>query len=131
MFRKGGSAAEGTGITSGLRKKYQVGGFSLEGYPYDMEVEEDENLGMNLSATANADKNADVINPNMDATREIYARKFGQNLERQMMPTYRDQILDFLTAFGFKTFITFFFSYENINPIVCLYSPLQHLDILA
>lgn len=100
MFRKGGSTAEGTGITSGLRKKYQVGGFSLEGYPYDMEVEEDENLGMNLSATANADKNADVINPNMDATREIYARKFGQNLERQMMPTYRDQVLDFLTAFG-------------------------------
>ena len=100
MFRKGGSAAEGTGITSGLRKKYQVGGFSLEGYPYDMEVEEDENLGMNLSETANANKNADVINPNMDATREVYARKFGQNLERQMMPTYRDQVLDFLTAFG-------------------------------
>ena len=100
MFRKGGSTAEGTGITSGLRKKYQVGGFSLEGYPYDMEVEEDENLGMNLSATANADKNADVINPNMDATREVYARQFGQNLERQMMPTYRDQVLDFLTAFG-------------------------------
>lgn len=100
MFRKGGSTAEGTGITSGLRKKYQVGGFSLEGYPYDMEVEEDENLGMNLSATANADKNVDVINPNMDATREVYARKFGQNLERQMMPTYRDQVLDFLTAFG-------------------------------
>jgi len=100
MFRKGGSAAEGTGITSGLRKKYQVGGFSLEGYPYDMEVEEDENLGMNLSATANANKNADVINPNMDITREAYARKFGQNLERQMMPTYRDQVLDFLTAFG-------------------------------
>ena len=100
MFRKGGSTAEGTGITSGLRKKYQVGGFSLEGYPYDMEVEEDENLGMNLSATANANKNADVINPNMDATREVYARQFGQNLERQMMPTYRDQVLDFLTAFG-------------------------------
>ena len=100
MFRKGGSTAEGTGITSGLRKKYQVGGFSLEGYPYDMEVEEDENLGMSLSATANANKNADVINPNMDATREVYARQFGQNLERQMMPTYRDQVLDFLTAFG-------------------------------
>jgi len=100
MFRKGGSAAEGTGITSGLTKKYQVGGFSLEGYPYDMEVEEDENLGMNLSATANANKNVDVINPNMDATREVYARQFGQNLERQMMPTYRDQVLDFLTAFG-------------------------------
>lgn len=100
MFRKGGSTAEGTGITSGLRKKYQVGGFSLEGYPYDMEVEEDENLGMNLSATANVNKNADVINPNMDATREVYARQFGKNLERQMMPTYRDQVLDFLTAFG-------------------------------
>ena len=100
MFRKGGSAAEGIGITSGLRKKYQVGGFSLEGYPYDMEVEEDKNLGMNLSATANTNKNTDVVNPNMDATREIYARKFGQNLERQMMPTYRDQVLDFLTAFG-------------------------------
>lgn len=100
MFRKGGSAAEGTGITSGLRKKYQVGGFSLEGYPYDMEVEENENLGMNLNATANTNKNTDVVNPNMDMTREAYARKFGQNLERQMMPTYRDQVLDFLTAFG-------------------------------
>jgi len=100
MFRKGGSAAEDVGITSGLRKNYQVGGFSLKGYPYDMEVEEDQNLGMNLNATANINKNTDVINPSMDATREIYARQFGQNLQKQMMPTYRDQVLDFLTAFG-------------------------------
>ena len=93
MFRKGGSASDGVGITSGLkpRKKYQVGGFSLENYPYDTEVD-NENL--------NANTNANVINPNMDATREIYARQFGQNLERQMMPSYRDQVLDFLTAFG-------------------------------
>ena len=93
MFRKGGSASNGVGITSGLkpRKKYQVGGFSLENYPYDTEIDDE-----NLSATTNAN----VINPNMDATREIYARQFGQNLERQMMPSYRDQVLDFLTAFG-------------------------------
>jgi len=100
MFRKGGSAAEGTGITSGLRKKYQVGGFSLEGYPYDMEIEEDENLGMNLSATTNANTNANVVNPNIDMTREAYARQLRQSIEKQLTPTYRDQVLDFLTAFG-------------------------------
>ena len=93
MFRKGGSASDGVGITSGLkpRKKYQVGGFSLENYPYDTEVD-DENL--------NATTNVNAVNPNMDATREIYARQFGKNLEKQMMPSYRDQVLDFLTAFG-------------------------------
>ena len=44
MFRRGGSAAYGVGITSGLepRKKYQVGGMSLEGYPYNVDVKEDE-----------------------------------------------------------------------------------------
>jgi len=97
MFRKGGSAAGGVGITSGLpsRKKYQVGGSTLNDYPYD---EDGEDLSVNLSATTN--KNTDVVNPSMDATREAYARQFGKNLERQMMPSYRDQILDFLTAFG-------------------------------
>jgi hypothetical protein len=103
MFRKGGSAASGVGITSGLpsRKKYQVGGFTLNDYPYDIDIQEDEDgedLSVNLSATTN--KNTGVINPNMDTTREIYARQFGKNLERQMMPSYRDQVLDFLTAFG-------------------------------
>ena len=103
MFRKGGSAASGIGITSGLpsRKKYQVGGSTLNDYPYDIDIQEDEDgedLSVNLSATTN--KNAGVINPGMDATREAYARQFGQNLQKQMMPSYRDQILDFLTAFG-------------------------------
>jgi hypothetical protein len=103
MFRKGGSAASGVGITSGLssRKKYQVGGSILNDYPYDIDIQEDEDgedLSVNLSATTN--KNTGVINPNMDTTREIYARQFGKNLERQMMPSYRDQVLDFLTAFG-------------------------------
>jgi hypothetical protein len=103
MFRKGGSAAGGVGITSGLpsRKKYQVGGMSSENYPYDIDIQEDEDgedLSVNLSATTN--KNAGVINPGMDNTREAYARQFGQNLQKQMMPSYRDQVLDFLTAFG-------------------------------
>jgi len=103
MFRKGGSAASGVGITSGLpsRKNYQVGGSSLNDYPYDIDIQEDEggeDLSVNLSATTN--KNADVINPGMDTTREAYARQFGQNLQKQMMPSYRDQVLDFLTAFG-------------------------------
>jgi hypothetical protein len=46
MFRRGGSAAYNVGITSGLgsRKKYQVGGISLEGYPYNVDVEEDEEM---------------------------------------------------------------------------------------
>jgi hypothetical protein len=101
MFRKGGSASGGVGITSGLqsRKNYQVGGFSLDDYPYNVDLQEDEegeDLGMNLSATTNAN----VINPNMDATREAYARQLRQSIEKQSMPTYRDQVLDFLTAFG-------------------------------
>ena len=105
MFRKGGSAAESVGITSGLqsRKNYQVGGSSLNDYPYNIDIQEDENgedLSVNLSATANTNKNANVVNPSMDATREAYARQFGQNLQKQMMPSYRDQVLDFLTAFG-------------------------------
>ena len=103
MFRKGGSAANGVGIAYGLepRKKYQVGGSTLNDYPYDIDIQEDEDgedLSVNLSATTN--KNAGVINPGMDNTREAYARQFGQNLQKQMMPSYRDQVLDFLTAFG-------------------------------
>jgi len=105
MFRKGGSAAESAGITSGLRKRYEEGtnpyeetslGIDLENYPYDMDMEEGEDLGMNLSAT----NNANVINPNMDNTREAYARQLRQSIEKQLTPTYRDQMLDFLTAFG-------------------------------
>jgi len=105
MFRKGGSAAESVGITSGLRKRYEEGtnpyeetslGIDLENYPYDMDMEEGEDLGMNLSAT----NNANVINPNMDNTREAYARQLRQSIEKQLTPTYRDQMLDFLTAFG-------------------------------
>ena len=48
MFRRGGSAAYDVGITSGLepRKKYQVGGMSLEGYPYNVDVEEDEDVSL-------------------------------------------------------------------------------------
>jgi hypothetical protein len=105
MFRKGGSAAESVGITSGLRKKYEEGtnpyeenslGIDLGNYPYDTDMEEGEDLGMNLSATTNAN----VVNPNMDMTREAYARQLRQSIEKQLTPTYRDQMLDFLTAFG-------------------------------
>jgi len=95
MFRKGGSAANGVGITSGLssRKNYQVGGMS-----YDVDIEEDEDLATNLSS--NNVNNLKGNDSRMDISREAYARQFGQNLERQMMPSYRDQVLDFLTAFG-------------------------------
>jgi len=101
MFRRGGPASYGIGITSGLeRKKYEKGTNPFEGTSLDTDMEEGEDLTMNLSATANTNKNTDVVNPNMDATREIYAREFGKNLEKQLTPTYRDQVLDFLTAFG-------------------------------
>ncbi len=106
MFRKGGPASYGVGITSGLeRKKYQVGtnpyeetslDIDLENYPYNVDTEEGEDLGMNLSATTNAN----VVNPNMDMTREAYARQLRQTIEKQLTPSYRDQVLDFLTAFG-------------------------------
>jgi hypothetical protein len=102
MFRRGGSASEGVGITSGLRKKYEEGtnpfeetslNIDLENYPYDTDMED---LGMNLSATTNAN----VVNPNMDMTREAYARQLRQTIEKQLTPSYQDQVLDFLTAFG-------------------------------
>jgi len=95
MFRKGGSAASGVGITSGLssRKNYQVGGMS-----YDVDIEEDKDLTTNLNS--NNVNNLKENDSRMDISREAYARQFGQNLERQMMPSYRDQVLDFLTAFG-------------------------------
>ncbi len=102
MFRRGGSASEGVGITSGLRKRYEEGtnpfeetslNINLENYPYDTDMED---LGMNLSATTNTN----VINPNMDMTREAYARQLRQTIEKQLTPSYQDQVLDFLTAFG-------------------------------
>ena len=97
MFRRGGPASYGVGITSGLeRKKYEEGTNPFEGTSLDTNMEEGEDLTMNLSANTNAN----VVNPNMDMTREIYAREFGKNLEKQLTPTYRDQVLDFLTAFG-------------------------------
>ena len=54
MFRKGGSASDGVGITSGLssRQNYQVGRLAIdENYPYTMDDEgEDENISVNLSS---------------------------------------------------------------------------------
>ena len=61
MFRRGGSAAYGVGITSGLdsRQNYQVGrlvtdeGESYEDYPYDTEIDMQENVKYNIPKEKN------------------------------------------------------------------------------
>jgi hypothetical protein len=105
MFRRGGSASYGVGITSGLepRKKYQVGGMSLEGYPYNVDVEEDEdisldNVQMNMSDNTgiNSIGGSDNMKPTSSQTMEAYA----DAIQKRLQPTDKEKVLDYLTAFG-------------------------------
>ena len=105
MFRRGGSAAYGVGITSGLepRKKYHVGGMSLEGYPYNVDVEEDEDISldnaqMNMSDNTgiNSIGGSDNMKPTSSQTMDAYA----DAVQKRLQPTDKEKVLDYLTAFG-------------------------------
>jgi hypothetical protein len=133
MFRRGGSAAYDVGITSGLgsRKKYQVGGMSLEGYPYNVDVEEDEdisldNVQMNMSDNTgiNSIGGSDNMKPTSSQTMDAYA----DAVQKRLQPTDKEKVLDYLTAFGatggesptsLRTFGSAFgkaaANYQNIN----------------
>ena len=133
MFRRGGSAAYDVGITSGLgsRKKYQVGGMSLEGYPYNVDVEEDEdisldNVQMNISDNTgiNSIGGSDNMKPTSSQTMDAYA----DAVQKRLQPTDKEKVLDYLTAFGatggesptsLRTFGSAFgkaaANYQNIN----------------
>jgi len=103
MFRRGGSAAYNVGITSGLgpRKNYQVGGISLEGYPYNVEEDEDislDNVQMNMSNNTgiNSIGGSDNMKPTSSQTMDAYA----DAVQKRLQPTDKEKVLDYLTAFG-------------------------------
>ena len=137
MFRRGGSASYGVGITSGLeRKKYQEGtdpyentalAMNLEGYPYDQEVSGnmEENVSFNIpSGRSQTGADTESIMKSQIPTMEAYA----DVVEKRLRPTDKESVFDFLTSIGaagagsptsLRTFGSVFGeaakNYQNIN----------------
>ena len=105
MFRRGGPASYGVGITSGLepRKKYQVGGMSLEGYPYNVDVEEDEDVSLD-NTEMNMSDNTGITSiggpDNMKSTSNQTMEAYADAVQKRLQPTDKEKVLDYLTAFG-------------------------------
>jgi hypothetical protein len=115
MFRRGGSASYGVGITSGLepRKKYQEGtnpyleGTSLEmnveDYPYDTEIDMQENVNYNIPSgdgivSAVSGMGVDGRNAGMTSSQTMEA--YADAVQKRLQPTDKEKVLDYLTAFG-------------------------------
>jgi hypothetical protein len=111
MFRRGGSAAHDVGITSGLgsRQNYQVGrlvtdeGQSYEDYPYDTEIDVQENVKYNIpsgdgiiSAVKGMGTDGKTSGLTSNQTMEAYA----DAAQKRLQPTDKEKVLDYLTAFG-------------------------------
>jgi hypothetical protein len=109
MFRRGGSASYGVGITSGLeRKKYQKGTdpyentaleMNLEGYPYNQEVSGDmeENVSFNIpSGRSQTGADTESVMKSQIPTMEAYA----DVVEKRLRPTDKESVFDFLTSIG-------------------------------
>lgn len=103
MFRRGGPASYGVGITSGLeRKKYEDGTNPYEGtsldmdiqnYPYNVNASENmsENVSEDVTLRAPTDKDMSQI-PVMEAYADV--------IEKRLRPTDKEKVFDYLTAFG-------------------------------
>ena len=137
MFRRGGSASYGVGITSGLeRKKYQEGtdpyentslDMNIEGYPYDQEVSGnmEENVSFNIpSGRSQTGADTESVMKSQIPTMEAYA----DVVEKRLRPTDKESVFDFLTSIGaagagsptsLRTFGSVFGeaakNYQNIN----------------
>ena len=137
MFRRGGPASYGVGITSGLeRKKYQEGTdpyentaleMNLEGYPYNQEVSGDmeENISFNIpSGRSQTGADTESVMKSQIPTMEAYA----DVVEKRLRPTDKESVFDFLTSIGaagagsptsLRTFGSVFGeaakNYQNIN----------------
>ena len=111
MFRRGGSAAYGVGITSGLepRKKYQEGtdpyedtslDINLENYPYDTEVDMQENVKFNIPSGQGivSAMSGKGIRPDITANQTMEA--YADAVQKRLQPTDKEKVLDYLTAFG-------------------------------
>jgi hypothetical protein len=107
MFRRGGSAAYDVGITSGLesRQNYQVGrlvtdeGESYEDYPYDTEIDIQENVKYNIPSgdgIVSAMRGMSTDGKTSGQTMEAYA----DAVQKRLQPTDKEKVLDYLTAFG-------------------------------
>jgi hypothetical protein len=137
MFRRGGPASYGVGITSGLeRKKYQKGtdpyentslDMNIEGYPYDQEVSGnmEENVSFNIpSGRSQTGADTESVMKSQIPTMEAYA----DVVEKRLRPTDKESVFDFLTSIGaagagsptsLRTFGSVFGeaakNYQNIN----------------
>jgi hypothetical protein len=111
MFRRGGSAAYGAGITSGLepRQNYQVGrlvtdeGESYEDYPYDTEIDMQENVSYNIPSgdgivSAMRGMSADEKTSGITSSQTMDA--YADAVQKRLQPTDKEKVLDYLTAFG-------------------------------
>ena len=111
MFRRGGSAAYDVGITSGLgsRQNYQVGrlvtdeGESYEDYPYDTEIDMQENVKYNIPSgdgivSTMRGMSADGKTSGMTSNQTMEA--YADAIQKRLQPTDKEKVLDYLTAFG-------------------------------
>ena len=111
MFRRGGSAAYDVGITSGLgsRQNYQVGrlvtdeGESYEDYPYDTEIDMQENVKYNIPSgdgivSKMRGMSADGKTSGMTSNQTMEA--YADAVQKRLQPTDKEKVLDYLTAFG-------------------------------
>jgi hypothetical protein len=106
MFRRGGSAAYNVGITSGLepRQNYQVGrlvtdeGESYEDYPYDTEVDIQENVKYNIPSEKGIVSAAGGRGPSITSSQTMDA--YADAVQKRLQPTDKEKVLDYLTAFG-------------------------------
>ena len=110
MFRRGGPASYGVGITSGLapRKKYERGtnpfentslDMNLENYPYNQEISEnmEEKVSFNIpSGRSQTGAGIDSVMQSQIPTMEAYA----DVIEKRLRPTDRENVLDYLTSIG-------------------------------
>jgi hypothetical protein len=137
MFRRGGSASYGVGITSGLeRKKYQEGtdpyentslDMNIESYPYNQEISGnmEENVSFNIpSGRSQTGADTESVMKSQIPTMEAYA----DVVEKRLRPTDKESVFDFLTSIGaagagsptsLRTFGSVFGeaakNYQNIN----------------
>ena len=86
MFRRGGPASYGVGITSGLeRKKYKDGNNPYEGTSLDMDISED----VSLKTPTNRDMSQIPV---MEAYADV--------IQKRMMPSDKENVFDYLTSIG-------------------------------
>jgi hypothetical protein len=111
MFRRGGSVAYGAGITSGLepRKKYQEGtnpyedtslDINLENYPYDTEVDMQENVKFNIPSGKGIVSAMSGKGTRPDITANQTMEAYADAVQKRLQPTDKEKVLDYLTAFG-------------------------------